>query len=115
MPPKPTGASPLSSATHLQNVTPLPNPPIDATSMAAARNAGFVVVEGINLTRDKMTNGCSNSQENPRRGCCGVFLCRHGIAIDGINYLLPVDADITSEMDVKLATRSTSILPSTRP
>ena len=30
------------------------------------------------------------------------FYAGHGIAVDGTNYLLPVDADIKSEMDVKL-------------
>ena len=30
------------------------------------------------------------------------FYAGHGIAIGGTNYLLPVDADIKSEMDVKL-------------
>ena len=30
------------------------------------------------------------------------FYAGHGIAISGTNYLLPVDADIKSEMDVKL-------------
>src|SRR5665647_1820831 len=39
-----------------KHVTALPNPPIDAKSMAGVlRNAGFDVVEGINLTRDEMT------------------------------------------------------------
>ncbi|HEV7878749.1 caspase family protein, partial [Bradyrhizobium sp.] len=39
-----------------KNVQPLPNPPIDAKSMASVlRNVGFEVVEGSNLTRDKMT------------------------------------------------------------
>src|SRR5690242_2194678 len=38
------------------NVTQLPNPPVDAKAMAATlRNVGFDVVEGTNLTRDKMT------------------------------------------------------------
>ncbi len=30
------------------------------------------------------------------------FYAGHGIAVNGINYLLPVDADLKSEMDVKL-------------
>ncbi len=30
------------------------------------------------------------------------FYAGHGIAVNGTNYLLPVDADIKSEMDVKL-------------
>jgi hypothetical protein len=39
-----------------KNVQALPNPPIDAKSMAGVlRNVGFEVVEGTNLTRDKMT------------------------------------------------------------
>jgi uncharacterized caspase-like protein len=39
-----------------KNVAPLPNPPIDAKAMAGVlRNVGFEVVEGTNLTRDKMT------------------------------------------------------------
>src|SRR5260370_29213794 len=39
-----------------KNVAPLPNPAIDAKSMAKVlRNVGFDVVEGDNLTRDKMT------------------------------------------------------------
>src|SRR5579859_6962177 len=39
-----------------KNVPQLPNPPIDAKIMASTlRNVGFDVVEGYNLTRDKMT------------------------------------------------------------
>src|SRR5258707_15868342 len=30
------------------------------------------------------------------------FYAGHGIAVNGTNYLLPVDADLKSEMDVKL-------------
>jgi hypothetical protein len=87
-----------------KNVTPLPNPPIDATSMAGLlRNAGFDVVEGINLTRDKMTERLLEFGKKTQGADVAVFFYTgHGIAIDGINYLLPVDADITSEMDVKL-------------
>jgi len=87
-----------------KNVTPLPNPPIDATSMAGLlRNAGFDVVEGINLTRDKMTERLLEFGKKTQGADVAVFFyAGHGIAIDGINYLLPVDADIKSEMDVKL-------------
>src|ERR1700712_5292779 len=39
-----------------KNVQPLPNPAIDARSIAGVlRNVGFEVVEGTNLSRDKMT------------------------------------------------------------
>ena len=87
-----------------KNVTPLPNPPIDAKSMAGVlRNAGFDVVEGINLTRDKMTERLLEFGKKTQGADVAVFFyAGHGIAVGGTNYLLPVDADIKSEMDVKL-------------
>src|SRR6202166_721385 len=87
-----------------KNVTPLPNPPIDAKAMAGVlRNAGFDVVEGINLTRDKMTERLLEFGKKTQGAEVAVFFyAGHGIAVDGVNYLLPVDADIKSEMDVKL-------------
>src|SRR5471030_2997859 len=87
-----------------KNVTPLPNPPIDAKAMAGVlRNAGFDVVEGINLTRDKMTERLLEFGKKTKGADVAVFFyAGHGIAVDGTNYLLPIDADIKSEMDVKL-------------
>ena len=87
-----------------KNVTPLPNPTIDAKSMAGAlRNVGFEVVEGTNLTRDKMTEKLLDFGKKAQGADIAVFYyAGHGIAIGGTNYLLPVDADIKSEMDVKL-------------
>jgi uncharacterized caspase-like protein len=40
-----------------QNVTQLPNPPMDAKLMASTlRNVGFEVVEGFNLNRSQMAD-----------------------------------------------------------
>ncbi len=51
-----------------KNVTPLPNPPIDAMSMAGLlRNAWFDVVDRA---------AARVRAENARRGCRCVFLCR---------------------------------------
>jgi hypothetical protein len=87
-----------------KNVAPLPNPPVDAKAMAAVlRNVGFDVVEGTNLTRDKMTEKLLDFGKKAQGADVAVFFyAGHGIAISGTNYLLPVDADIKSEMDVKL-------------
>lgn len=87
-----------------KNVAQLPNPPIDAKAMAATlRNVGFEVVEGSNLTRDKMTEKLLDFGKRAQGADIAVFFyAGHGIAISGTNYLLPVDADIKSEMDVKL-------------
>ncbi len=87
-----------------KNVAQLPNPPIDSKAMAAVlRNVGFEVVEGTNLTRDKMTEKLLDFGKRAQGADVAVFFyAGHGIAIGGTNYLLPVDADIKSEMDVKL-------------
>jgi hypothetical protein len=87
-----------------KNVAALPNPSIDAKAMASAlRNVGFEVVEGSNLTRDKMTEKLLDFGKKAQGADVAVFFyAGHGIAIGGTNYLLPIDADIKSEMDVKL-------------
>ena len=87
-----------------KNVAPLPNPSVDAKAMASAlRNVGFEVVEGTNLTRDKMTERLLDFGKKAQGADVAVFFyAGHGIAISGTNYLLPIDADIKSEMDVKL-------------
>ncbi|MGY3458859.1 hypothetical protein ACVWW5_004309 [Bradyrhizobium sp. LM3.4] len=87
-----------------KNVAQLPNPPIDAKAMAATlRNVGFDVIEGSNLTRDQMTEKLLDFGRKAQGSDVAVFYyAGHGIAVGGSNYLLPVDADIKSEMDVKL-------------
>ena len=87
-----------------KNVAPLPNPAMDAKSMAKVlRNVGFDVVEGTNLTRDAMTAKLLDFGKKAQGADVAVFYyAGHGIALNGANYLLPVDADIKSEMDVKL-------------
>src|SRR5215471_6076773 len=87
-----------------KNVAQLPNPPVDARAMAGVlRNVGFEVVEGVNLTRDKMTEKLLDFGKRAQGADIAVFYyAGHGIAIDGANYLLPIDADVKSEMDIKL-------------
>src|SRR4051794_32980 len=85
-------------------VVQLPNPPIDAKAMASTlRNVGFEVIEGSNLSRDQMTEKLLDFGRKAQGSDIAVFYyAGHGIAVGGTNYLLPVDADIKSEMDVKL-------------
>src|ERR1700680_502683 len=68
-----------------KNVTPLPNPPIDAKAMAGLlRNVGFDVVEGTNLTRDKMTERLlefGKKAEGPEIAL--FFFAAHGSAFIG--------------------------------
>ncbi|MGA7806965.1 caspase family protein [Bradyrhizobium sp.] len=87
-----------------RNVPQLPNPVVDAQAMAKVlRSVGFDVVEGTNLTRDKMTDKLLEFGRRAEGADIAVFYyAGHGIAVNGTNYLLPVDADLKSEMDVKL-------------
>src|ERR1700755_1394428 len=87
-----------------KNVAQLPNPAIDAKAMAGVlRNVGFDVVEGTNLTRDKMTEKLLDFGKKAQGADVAVFFyAGHGIAVNNTNYLLPIDADLKSEMDVKL-------------
>jgi hypothetical protein len=87
-----------------RNVPQLPNPAVDAQAMAKVlRNVGFDVVEGTNLTRDKMTEKLLEFGKRAQGADIAVFYyAGHGIAVNGTNYLLPIDADLKSEMDVKL-------------
>jgi uncharacterized caspase-like protein len=87
-----------------KNVAALPNPAVDAKSMAKLlRNVGFDVVQGSNLTRDRMTEKLIDFGKKAEGADVALFFyAGHGIAVNGTNYLLPVDADLKSEMDVKL-------------
>jgi uncharacterized caspase-like protein len=87
-----------------RNVPQLPNPAIDAKAIASVlRNVGFEVVEGTNLTRDKMTEKLLDFGKKAEGADVAVFFyAGHGIAVNNVNYLLPIDADLKSEMDVKL-------------
>jgi uncharacterized caspase-like protein len=67
------------------------------------RNLGFEVFEGIDLTRDQMTERLLEFGSKARGADLALFYYSgHGFGISGAEYLLPIDADVKSEMDVKL-------------
>src|SRR3979409_1184363 len=86
----------------------LPNRAVDAKSMAKLlRNVGFDVVEGANLTRDKMTERLLEFGKKAEGADVALFFyAGHVLAINAPNSLLPVEADLKSEMDVKLGSAS---------
>src|SRR5215472_2796428 len=86
-----------------RHTTTLPNPPLDAKAMAALlRNVGFDVVEGVDLDRSGMTARLSEfAVKTQGADVALLFYAGHGIAMNGKNYLIPVDADLNSEFDVK--------------
>jgi uncharacterized caspase-like protein len=89
---------------NYKNVQKLANPPIDAESMASLlREVGFEVVEGTDLSRDQMTERMFEFGKKAQGADLALFYYSgQGISVGGSDYLVPVDADIKSEMDVKL-------------
>ena len=87
-----------------QHATQLPNPPVDAKAMAALlRNVGFDVIEGADLGREGMTARLGEFANKTQGADVALFFyAGHGIAVNGKNYLIPVDAELKSELDVKL-------------
>lgn len=82
---------------------PLRNPVNDAYDMAEAlRKIGFEVIHKENASQRSMENAIRDFGKLLRKGGVGLFyFAGHGIQVEGINYLIPVDARIESESDVK--------------
>lgn len=83
--------------------SPLKNPPNDATDMAAALSkVGFTVEHGVDLTQRQMKAMIREFGQKLKAGGQGLFyFAGHGVQLKGRNYLIPVDAEITSEADVE--------------
>jgi hypothetical protein len=86
-------------------VPPLPNPRQDAELIAAVlRKTGFeTVIHVSDLGREKFVEALQAFAREARQADWAViYFAGHGIEIDGINYLVPVDARLETGRDVKL-------------
>ena len=82
---------------------PLKNPLNDAEDMAATlKNLGFKVILKKNLNQRTMEDAIRNFGKQLKSGVVGFFyFSGHGMQVGNRNYLLPIDARIESESDVK--------------
>ena len=76
----------------------LKNPGNDAADMAASlRSLGFRVIEGIDLDKSSMDAKIREFAEALAGADSGVFFyAGHGLQVGGQNYLMPVDASLTT-------------------
>jgi hypothetical protein len=83
--------------------SPLRNPVNDATDIAnALRNLGFYVILKTNANQRTMEESIRNFGKKLHLGGVGLFyFAGHGLQVKGINYLIPLGANIGSEADVK--------------
>jgi tetratricopeptide (TPR) repeat protein len=84
-------------------VDPLRNAVHDATDMAATlRRLGFQVTELQDAAHQQMEEGVEQFTRQLGRGGVGLFYYSgHGVQVSGVNYLIPVDARISRESDIK--------------
>ncbi len=82
---------------------PLKNPINDAEDMAATlKKLGFKVILKKNVDQRTMEDSIRHFGRQLRNGGVGLFyFAGHGVQVEGRNYLMPVDAKIESEADVK--------------
>ena len=88
------------------NAVALPNPANDAHLIASTlRNAGFEVIEGVDQDNAGMHGLISKfTEESYNADLAVIFYAGHGMQVDGKNYLIPVDADLTSPAYLKTRT-----------
>jgi hypothetical protein len=87
-----------------KHVGKLPNPASDARAVAdLLKRSGFEVVESRqDLSINDMRRAMRDFSDKTRDADIAVvFYAGHGIEVDGINYLLPVDAALERDIDVE--------------
>ena len=84
----------------------LPNPDNDARDMSAAlRRLGFEVTTELDADRVELTEALrAFTRRSAGADIALVFYAGHGIEMDGVNYLVPVDARLERDVDVRFET-----------
>ncbi len=84
----------------------LPNPENDAVDMAAAlQRLGFEVTTELDADRVALTEALrAFTRRSAGAEVSVVFDAGHGIEMDGVNYVVPVDARLERDVDVRFET-----------
>ncbi|MDR3435864.1 caspase family protein [Telmatospirillum sp.] len=112
----PTAASAEEQAEHrvalvigngaYRNASPLANPPHDAELIGETlKQLGFTLVGGaplVDADKPAMESAIREFGRQLQEGAVGLFYYSgHGIQVGGTNYLIPISANIASDVDVK--------------
>jgi uncharacterized caspase-like protein len=86
-----------------RNVPELANPPNDAADIAAALGRlGFSARLVTNATYDDMRRALLDFSQRARRAeMAVVFFAGHGMEVAGENWLIPVDAELKTDLDAE--------------
>ncbi len=90
----------------------LPNPSHDAEDVGAAlKRSGFETIVGLDLDKNKMEDAVIKFARAARNADVAVFYYSgHALQYSGVNYLIPIDAELADEADLRRATRVDDIL-----
>lgn len=90
----------------------LPNPSHDAEDVAASlKRSGFEVLQGIDLRQADMQDLTIRFARAASRADVALFYYSgHAMQYNGVNYLMPVDAVLTDEADLKRFVRVDEIV-----
>jgi Caspase domain len=95
-----------------QHATPLPNPPNDATDMAAMlEGLGFTVITGNDLTQADMVKKVGDFEEAARDADVTLFFyAGHGLQVNGLNYIVPIDAKLERASSLQFETIESNVI-----
>ncbi len=95
-----------------KNAPRLPNPKNDAQDVAAAlKRVGFETILGLDLDRDGMEDSAVRFSRAARDADVSMFYYSgHAMQFGGVNYLMPVDAKLTDEADLRRLTKVDDIV-----
>jgi formylglycine-generating enzyme required for sulfatase activity len=95
-----------------KNAARLPNPRNDAEDIAAAlKRTGFETIVGFDLDKTGMDSATIRFARSAREADVAVFYYSgHAMQFSGVNYLMPVDAKLTDEADLRLMSRVDDIV-----
>lgn len=94
------------------NAPRLVNPKNDAEDIAAAlKRVGFETIVGYDLDKNGMENAAARFARAARDADTAMFYYSgHAMQFAGNNYLMPVDAKLTDEADLRFLVRTDSIV-----
>jgi uncharacterized caspase-like protein len=95
-----------------KNAPKLPNPPNDASDVAAAlARSGFDIIFETNLDQLGMQEASIRFAREARTADVALFYYSgHALQFAGVNYLVPIDAELRDEADLRRMTRADQIL-----
>jgi len=84
-----------------QHTSALLNPYNDASALAATlRRLGFQVIEGLDVDVEKMAGRVRDFSRALKNASIALFFyAGHGLQLNAVNYLVPVDAKLVDEAD----------------